>query len=244
MAKSQSFFLVTRALPQAKETAEKLEKMGIKTLVEPCIRIQFNYQQESISFKKNTIIIVTSKNGAEAFAMACSNHNFRIITVGRKAQDFLCSKGFSQVIHSAKHMNDLLKYIKLNFVPREDEFIYFRARHVAKNLKSALPDHHFREVISYEAVAKTNFSKVLIELIKEGKINGLLLYSARTAKIFAELAEKAGISKFLDKMIIFCLSPSLVEVCRAIPHREIFTAATPTENSLLKLVKKYVDNSR
>jgi len=236
-------FLITRPLPQAKKTAAKLEKMGIKTLIEPCIRIEPTQLNKRLRVKKS-IVIVTSRNGARAFAGNCDDKSSRIITVGSRAADFLKQEGFAGVLHSARNAKALLDYIKSNFAPGADKFLYIRGRHAAADLKSSLKGYLVRDLFLYESVAATGFSANLAGLAADGEITGLLLYSARTAEVFMELAEKAGISKFLDKMVIFCLSPSLAEVCRAIPHKEILAAARPNEDSLLELVKKYVDNSR
>lgn len=217
--------------------------MGIKTLIEPCIRIELVKLNKRLRVKKS-IVIVTSLNGARAFAGNCDDKSSRIITVGAQAAEFLKEDGFSRVMHSAQNAKELLDYIKSHFAPGADKFLYIRSRHTAADLKSSLNGYLIRDLFLYESVAAAAFSSNLAGLVADGKINGILLYSARTARIFVELAEKAGIAKFLDKMVIFCLSPSIAEVCRTIPHKEILAAASPDEGSLIKLVKKYVDNSR
>jgi len=115
-AMEKPVFLVTRPAAEAKATARKLDNLGIKPIIESCFSIRF-LPAELPVYKSNKLIIITSINGARAFGKICADYRWKILTVGEKAAKFLRGRSFANIVHVAENVDELVKFVKLQFPP-------------------------------------------------------------------------------------------------------------------------------
>jgi len=95
---------------------------------------------------------------------------------------------------------------------------------------------HYRRCVLYEARTADGLSDKALALLKAGAIDGVLLYSPRTAATFSLLVEKAGLYDALLTMTAFCLSSAVAGKIGEIAWKDIIVADAPDEVSLVEKV--------
>jgi uroporphyrinogen-III synthase len=119
---------------------------------------------------------------------------------------------------------------------------------VAKDLQSLLQGSGFEveRAALYETKAREAFSGSTAELLKQGAINGVLLYSPRTAKTFAQLMtlerysgeRHSGERQSGSDLTCFCLSENVRAALSGLKTKEKYVAAQPDQDHLLKLLEQ------
>ena len=70
--------------------------------------------------------------------------------------------------------------------------------------------------------------------IEAGTLDGVLLFSPRTAALFAELVTDAGLSEACREMSAYCLSPAVAEKAQSVTWRDVVVAAESNQEALLR----------
>ena len=93
--------------------------------------------------------------------------------------------------------------------PKNGPVLYLSGSETAGDLKATLEGRGFRvdRVMFYDAVPAEALAPEAIAAIKQGTADGVLLYSPRTARIWAKLLMQAGILAEGSRLNHFCLSP-------------------------------------
>jgi uroporphyrinogen-III synthase len=89
-----------------------------------------------------------------------------------------------------------------------------------------------REVL-YRARFIDSFSTRFAQALDAGEIDGVALFSPRTASVFVELAEKSNVTN-LKTVTAYCLSQAVAENVVGISWEKIIVSNTPDQVSLLK----------
>ena len=75
--------------------------------------------------------------------------------------------------------------------------------------------------------------------IAKSQLDGVLLFSPRTAKSLTLAMEKSELSSQCRKMVAFCLSDKVAQVVRLLPWRQVIVARAPEQDSLLAAVARF-----
>lgn len=230
--------LLTRPREKNEELARVLSALGHEVVIEPLLEIKPARHARILSLNPQAIVI-TSANGARALSNHADALRYRqvpVFAVGQATAAALCQ--FNVVYAGNTGVVALAHAIRAQLSPDKGPLVYVRGVHVAGNLAADLMQagYDVEQVVLYEAVEKKTFSDSVIEEIRNNRIDGVVLFSPRTAAIFSRLAKKADITKELGGVTFYCLSqnvsdsilPDTVKVC---PQMRI--AAKPTLESLL-----------
>jgi uroporphyrinogen-III synthase len=235
--------LLTRPRQESEALAKTLSRLGHETLIEPLLSIE-PVGNAKIRIGNFQALIVTSVNGARALSTHVQADHFRqmpIYAVGQATAEVLDR---FNVIHAGTEGVAVLRdRIRHDLAPEDGPLLYVRGVHVASNLalELAVSGYTVEQVIIYEAVEKKSFSPVLIEEIKNNRIEGVVLFSPRTATVFSKLMRKAGLTEQLGAMTFYCLSQKVsdsIQIDQKQLGYQMVIAATPSLQSLLNSIKR------
>lgn len=230
--------LITRPREEGEATARLLAKRGHETLLAPLLSISL---RDDIGFPSGPFdgLIITSSNALrflEARGRLGQFLNLPLAVVGARTAAFARALGFHDLPVIAKTVDELIGAFAAT--DRGGHFLYVRGREVRRDLAHDLarPHRTIEEFIGYEAKANPFLAKSVKSSLQSGEIDGVLLYSPRTARIFAEAACKAGLAEYLSTVRAYCLSAEVAAALCPLSFAELLTASPPTEEMLLALL--------
>jgi uroporphyrinogen-III synthase len=229
--------LVTRPEPEASLLAERLVALGHQVLIQPLMQIVLAGEPPSLD--KPTAIIVTSRNGVRGLASWRAARNWRAVPVyaigvatGGAARD----AGFADVRVAQGDAAALAGFIRADFGARRGRLLYAAARDRSTDLAALLPGLSVTTVEAYRGEAVTGLDEPVRAEIAAGRIDGVLLYSRRTAKIFRDLVARARIDRGLGRTTLYVLSDQVAQPLAGLQCAGVRVAAHPDEPSLLALL--------
>ena len=229
--------LLTRPHFDSLELAATLRTHGIATTVEPLLKIQY-INGPALDMSGVKALLVTSANGLRAFVNRSDERSVPIYAVGDATAHEAAIAGFKLVSSAAGTVSDLANLVIESVKPGEGSLLHPAGTIVAGDLAGRLTRHGhvYRREVLYSAEATSVLSVELRNDMASGAIDGVLLYSPRTAGIFVQLVEEAGLHASLRQMTAFCLSPAVAEVIAAITWGRIIIAAQPEQSKLLEML--------
>jgi uroporphyrinogen-III synthase len=185
-------------------------------------------------------LLFTSANGVRAFARQNPRRDVVAFAVGPATAAAARAAGFTQVEIAGGDVAALARTVARKLKPEAGRLIHVSGSDVAGDLAGDLAGRGFavERAVLYEAAAPENLPQEAIAAIANGQVDGVLLYSPRTAEIFGALAGKAGLTPALRKLTAFCLSQSVAAAVQPLSFGRIEVAKEPTEAALLELLAR------
>ena len=131
----------------------------------------------------------------------------------------------------------ILRTVKADIGP----IVYPAARDRTGGLAGGLTAAGFdvRLVEAYRADPATSFAPAVRAALVAGDVDGILLYSARTARTLIAIAEGEGLVPRLARPMYFVISPYVADIVAGL-GAAVRVADNPDEDSLLALVSAAV----
>ncbi|MEI9987444.1 MAG: uroporphyrinogen-III synthase [Aliidongia sp.] len=129
----------------------------------------------------------------------------------------------------------LARLIERERKPEDGALLHISGAVRAGNLAEVLSakGYSVQHVALYEAVAASALGAETRSAIGDGSLDGVLLFSPRTAKHFAELVAAAGLVEETRRLQAWCLSRAVAEALAPLPLAALHVAPEPTQASLL-----------
>lgn len=229
-------FLVTRPETEARVVADRLTAAGHGALVAPVLTIRF-VDQAGLDLTDVQAIAVTSRNGVTALAKATAQRAMPVLTVGEATAAAARAAGFTNVAAADGDVVSLAPLIRETHLPIDGTILHASGSDVAGDLAGDLERGGFatRRVVLYEAVAAASLTPEAERALRAGVIDGVLLYSPRSAAAFAVLLSEAGLEVAAEAMTAFCLSSAVATAAATLNWRAVQIAPQPTSDSLIDL---------
>ncbi len=232
--------LVTRPEPDATRTAAALRELGHEVLTAPLLAVSFLPPPEAPP--RPGAIVVTSQNGARALARWPRLGEWRDVTVfasGPATARALTALGFVDVRSGEGDGARLADTVKADLAKDAGRVLYPAARDRAKALERALTEagYDLAVVEAYRAEGAVSLPEAVRAALAAGSLDGILLYSRRSASIFRGLAVAAGLGEALAIPAYFAISTQVVDALGGI-GATIYVATKPDEDSLLALIPR------
>jgi uroporphyrinogen-III synthase len=234
--------LITRPEPDASATAERLRTLGHEAVVQPLLTITFG--PSPIDLPTPAAILITSQNAVRALRSWPQTKDWLQIPVfvaGPATARAIAALGFTDIRGGTGDSASLADIVLDTMLPGDGPLIYPAARERAGALADSLSargyDVHLVE--AYRADPATELDKGVRTAFAGGRLDGVLLYSRRTAIAFRNLATAAGMTDQLASVTFFVISDQVAEALAGIPGR-IQVAEHPDEDSLLALIPSRV----
>lgn len=231
--------LVTRPRADQDQTLSRLSELGIAALSSPVMEIvSLDF---SLPDRDWQAILSTSRNGLRALSSGQIEllRSFPLYCVGRKTEQLARQLGFEQVRPASSDVRSFRPDLLDHLDPAKGPLLYLTTMHRTGDLGNALEKAGFEISLFevYEARALPHLSDEVVSAIRKGSLDGVLLYSARTARLFVDLIDIHDLGQAASGLTYFCLSQAVASV---IGKRDypLVVADRPNEASLLAYVKK------
>lgn len=214
---------VTRALPEAERTAERLRALGATPVLAPLLTIEPRPFDASIEGAQ--ALIFTSTNGVRAFAEASAARGCPVLTVGDATAAAAREAGFADVRSADGAVSDLAALAKRALDPAKGRIVHIGGAHLAGDLAGELGAHGFavERRIAYEAVA----ARALPDSFAT-PLDAVLFHSARAAETFAALGAPQA-----QGLLAACISDAVARAARKAAWKRVIVAPAPREDALL-----------
>ena len=232
--------LITRPSEDAEPLARALNERGIETVLEPLISIT-DLEGPDLDLDRVQALLITSANGIRAFARRQQDQapGLTVYAVGGASARAAKGLGFENVKSATGDIQALAALVREDLDPDGGALVHVAGTHVAGDLAGMLAGSGFevrREVI-YEARAAEAFGPKTLEALRAGALDGVLLFSPRTAGVFARLAAEAGLAGACKNLAAYCLSQAVAEEAQSLDWREVIVAPEPNQDALLKVIE-------
>ena len=232
-------FLGTRPEPDATKMAERLCELGHQVLVQPMTRI--NFLAEPADLTVPAAIVVTSRNAVRALNRWPAARAWRDVTVyavGGATAASARDSGFVDVNIGAGDVTALADMVRGGLDRAAGPILYPTARDRSADLVGMPDGYTVLTVEAYRGVAATRLDNAVVAAAKVGALDGVVFLSRRTAAIFVNLVNAAGVAGGLRGTRFFALSAAVAEPLADLKPAKILVAARPEESSLVALIAR------
>ena len=235
--------LVTRPTLDATRTSERLVALGHQVLTDPVIEIEAfapNIPQGDFA-----ALIFTSANAVRVAAKLDALNPFKklpVFTVGTHTAQVAREQGFADVAAASGDVHALGNLLLAELRSQMQLHVPLHLLHLsgedrAGDLAGVLSRTGIRidTVTIYRARAAKSLQPKTVEAFRGGKLGGVLHYSERSAAIFVQLAQAAGIGTEIVNARHFCLSQAVAMPLKLFGAHPV-VAVMPEEEALLELL--------
>lgn len=231
--------LVTRPSEDAKNTAGRLAQMGHAPLISPLLEIKFREGSE-LSFEGVQAIVATSANGIRALVRRASRRDLSVFAVGAQTAATARGAGFTDVKNADGNSIGLADAIAKWAKPENGILFHAAGNETAGKLSERLREHgfQFRRDVLYDIEPVQSLSHDVVEAIRDGELDAVLLYSPRSAENFSRCVQQADLTEMCRALIAICISEAAAKKIEAMPLREIRVAARPSEDAMFEALQR------
>jgi uroporphyrinogen-III synthase len=232
--------LLTRPEPDSVELKARLGALGHVVLIEPLLKIHFQGAEE-VDVAGAQALIATSRNGVRALATSPAMGTARslpLYAVGPGTAAAAKALGFEQVIMGPRAAKDLVTLIALQAEVNGGPLVYLSGDTLAADLAGELRRLGFfvLEPVVYTTEVAQRLSQPIIDDFNAGLIDGVLLFSPQTARIYVRLLRMHGLVDASRSITHFCLSAAVARVLDGLAPVRTAVAKEPNLQEMLALV--------
>jgi uroporphyrinogen-III synthase len=232
-------FIVTRPEEEARTVAARLAAAGHEVVSAPLLAIA--ERSGVIPPIDYQAVLVTSANGARALARHPDRQRLESVAVhavGPASAAAMRREGFGSVQQAGGDVRALIEQVRRDLDPASGRLLYVSGETVSGDLEGALSAAGFAvdRVVLYAAEPAKALPKTASTALVEGRADGVLLYSPRTAAIWVRLVMAAGLGAAAAKLRQLCLSKAVAaRVGEAFPEACVAVAERPDEEAMVAL---------
>lgn len=239
--------LVTRPESDSIALRAQLIAHGHDVFVEPLMTIEY-HPPEDIDLGDVQALIATSRNGLRALgqsSLLIEAQKLPIYVVGPGTASAAKALGFSHVIEGPRDANALLALIALDADINGGALLYLSGEVTSSDIGGELRrlGFHVLEPVTYSTVPLTELSAPIAERFRGGQIDGVLLLSPQTARIYTRVILGARLAPLTTRITHFCLSATVARGLLALSPPKIVNAAQPNLQELLAVIARTAPQS-
>jgi uroporphyrinogen-III synthase len=238
--------LVTRPEPDAAELRAALEARGHKVSLEPLLAVEA-LPIDAGDLEGASAVIATSRNGLRELSGAALARAMELplFCVGPATAELGRKLGFERIVEGHGSASDLIPLILESRRGEAGRVAHICGEEVAFDLAAALAERGIgvRKLIAYRAVPATALTPRTARAIAAGSLDAVILMSPRTAGIFAELADKAGLGEAAHKLAYVCLSVNVAAALKGLGTARVNIAVRPNSSGILEAVEQVATHS-
>jgi uroporphyrinogen-III synthase len=232
--------LVTRPDPDGERTAATLRARGCEVLVAPLLQVEL-LADAVLGVGPWSALAMTSANAAHA-ARRHPRHaelmSLPVFAVGRRTADAARAAGFGDVTSADGNVGDLVRLIGARCRGDAAPLMYLAGEDRAGDLAGdvAAVGLSVETVVVYRVVAAAALPVSVLAALRAGRLDGVLHFSRRSAEVYLNCAQTAGV---LDRALApfhYCLSRQVAEPLAAAGAGNVRIASRPEEAALIDLV--------
>ncbi len=232
--------LLTRPREDSTALAAVLKDHGIESLIEPLMTIRME-TRAGLDLSGVQAVLLTSANGARALAAASACPEARrlpVLAVGCATAQAAREAGFGAVTAADGDVDALVALATKRLRPEKGRLVHVAGRVSIGDLAERLRAAGFEteRVPLYEAVAAETLSPSARRALQAQTLAGVLLFSPRTARLFAKLARESELESTARTLTAFCLSQAVAMAAATLSWHRVTVAAAPRQDALVASV--------
>lgn len=229
--------LVTRPFEDAERLIQILAVQGIEGVATPLLDITYD-DGPTLDLGGVQAVVFTSANGVRAFARRATDRALPALCVGDATRAEAKAVGFTFVKSADGDVAALAALIKADLDPNGGALLHPAGSHVAGDLGGQISAAGFtyRREALYTAQKIETLPDAASKALEAGTVDGVLLYSPRTAAAFGRVVQNAGLDAALGTVTAYCLSAAVANKVAALPWADVKIAAQPDQDALLVLL--------
>jgi uroporphyrinogen-III synthase len=229
--------LVTRPALDAGPLSDLLTAAGHTVLLDPLLSIRFR-DRGALDLDGATGLLFTSGNGVRAFAALSTRRDIPAYAVGDRTATLARELGFERTLSADGDVAALVALVRAHRKPEDGLLLHVSGHDVAGELAQSLEaaGYGVRRAVLYDAEPAADLAPATRTALGTGTLDGVLLFSPRTARHFVALMHLSGLSSRASRIAAWCLSPAVAQALNGLKLAEIHIAAEPTQAALLSLV--------
>lgn len=227
---------VTRPRDAARDLAREIEGKGWEALVEPLLEIR-EEPPATIDLADVQAVLVTSAHAVPALARLASD--LPVFAVGAATARRIEAAGHDGPVVAAGGTGEALAAaVTERLRPDDGALLHLAGRDVRPEPAASLHRESFRlrTVVVYRAEAADRLSDAMVRAMDERRLAAVMLFSPRTASVFARLVRGAELSRTLTDVEALCISETVASAVAALPFRARRVAAAPERAALVSLL--------
>ena len=238
-------FLVTRPEPDGSKLKTMIESLGHEAIVEPLMEPEF-LPGAIEDLNGVTALIATSRNGLRALALSPHLRDalgIPLFAVGRGTADEARRLGFERIAVGPGSVSGFAAGIAGTLDPADGLILHLAADVRAGDLAGELDQLGFRvlQPIVYRMKAAEALSESMREAIGDGDIEGVVLMSPRTARIYAGLIRHHRLTDAAAEVVHVCLSDAVARSLAPLGDVPVEVADGPSMGALMELIERVGD---
>ncbi len=228
--------LVTRAEPDGQIFADQLRAAGFDPILAPVMRIEI--ARAEIDLNGIGALAFTSANGVRAFAANCARRDLPVFAVGSVTAEAATASGFPNVSAAGGDVGSLANHIASESAVTGNGLLHVAGEDRAGDLVALLAEKNIaaRRQTLYRAAPIETLSPAVIAIMAQESGLWVTLFSPRTATLFLELADRAGLTPRLAVMRAACLSEAVAAAAAPIRWAGVGVARDRTAAGILELL--------
>ncbi len=235
-------FWISRPAEDAERLAAELQAGGVDIVCAPLMERVF----EKVAFDEGSLaqgLIATSRGGlrgAVQSGLPSAYYQKPLFVIGAASANFAKSLGFKDIRlpTDGRGAADLVPLIVSSLSP-DQPLLHLRGDQAAFDLKGALEARGYalREVYTYRMAEHSGLDRDIIKRLSGGEIKGIILMSARTARVYRTLMQNAGLTDLMSSLCHVCLSTAVAEALGVGADLRVEIAEKPCQTAIVDLVK-------
>jgi uroporphyrinogen-III synthase len=226
--------LVTRPREEALSLAAALACRGIDAVIEPMMEVHY---RTAVALDPANVqaVLCTSANGVRALARITRERDRPLLAVGDATASRARAEGFTNVASAGGDITDLVRLAVMRLRPKGGRLLHIAGEVVAGDLSAALRAQGFssERIVLYDARPVGAFSESAIGALCSGEIDFAVFFSPRTAAIFVELVNGAGLAACCRTITALSISPAADAALATLSWRDRHVAEKPSQAALL-----------
>ena len=212
--------LLTRPPDASRELAAILRERGIAAVISPVISIVQLPPGPAPGAGVQSLAI------DRRLAVHCAGDATRQRAVGA---------GYLSVSSAAGDAGDLAERVRRDLAPGAGRLLWLRGAVAGDELpvRLAAAGYHIEDRVVYRADPVRSLTREARDALAAGEIDGVLHFSARSARLFSALLGRTGLTGAARRMTACCMSDGVAEAARGLEWRSIRVADSPTLAALL-----------
>ncbi len=181
-------------------------------------------------------LLATSANGIRAFAAREQARNLPVYAVGDATAKTALAEGFRVVEIATGDVAALARLVRDRVDPAAGALLHVAGTKLAGDLSGMLTAAGFfyRREVLYEARTADRLPPAAARAVRERSLQGIVLYSPRTAATFVELIRNARLQGACSTLRAFCLSQAVADSAAGVSWKRIIVAARPEQPAMLE----------
>jgi uroporphyrinogen-III synthase len=233
--------IVTRPEPDATRSAKALIRLGHEAILSPMLDI-ITDPKAKIPTRAYQAVLATSSNAVRALAARAVRPvtvDVPLFAVGDQTALEAKRAGFGAARSAGGALDDLVALVGAELTPAAGPLLYAAGEEQAGDLAAKLRERGFEveTAILYRAEPRPRLAQVAEAGLKEGTVDGVLLYSRRSAAAFALALRAGGLAPLGKNVACFCISASAAEAVAKVAEGKILTAEHPDQLALFAMIE-------